>query len=1114
MEAAIVRLRSMEKALHESEELNRIIFSNISCTVFLTDDQGNFFFISPNVADIFGYSIVEVEALGNISKLLGENVFSHNDLKSQGEIRNIELLTTDKSGGKHSLILNVKSISIKEATIHYSCRDITDNKKVIMMANENEKRYLKLLDSVSDYRYTVTIGDGVATSTSYGPGCVAVTGYNQEEYEADPYLWYDMIYEEDRASVTKQVNNLLSGMHVHSFEHRIIHKEGSIRWIKNTPVPSVDSQGQLIAIDSLVSDITQLKQSERKESRVRHCLEAQWEIASLKDSDFRTVCDHLLIQMARISQSRYGFYGLYSEEDLVLTIYSWSKEVMRDCRMHNKPIRYPLAKAGLWGEAIRNRKALIVNEYQKDHLGKKGIPVGHIPLTRLMVIPVFSQDKIVAIGAVANKESDYSDYDLKSISALLTNVHILLERQEVSEELLKKNRALQALSRCNEALVRSANESDLLQKICRILVEIGNYPLAWVGAAEHNREKTVSPIAVFGDRNDYLEKISVSWADNEHGQGPTGMAIRTGKTQVIKDIDSDLHYKPWLDMAHECGYASRIALPLKKKKKCWGVLNVYAREPYAFDQDEIVLLEEFAEDLAFGITNIRIREKQKRDEKALHESQIRMQTIYETVQAGIVIIDAENRQIIDANPVAVKSIGLPKKELLGKTCAEIFCIPEGGVCPILDLKKKAENAERHLVKADGEKIPILKSVVEFNLQGRKCLLESFLDITALKQVEQEKVEMQSQIRQMQKIEAIGTLAGGIAHDFNNLLTPILAYSQMLQAAQPPESQAHEELREIHTAALRAKDLVGQILTFSREKEQGRSPVGITPIVKECIKLIQASFPTTIKIELKIAAKADVVNADPTQIHQIIMNLCTNALHAMSESGGILEVKVEEKDHDQVFSHRYLTLTVSDTGCGMSKLTQERIFEPYFTTKGVNEGTGLGLSIVHGIVRSFDGDITVSTELGKGTTFTVYLPLIDLKKDDETLLDQEAECPKGHESILLVDDELAVVKSIGRILESLGYKVTERTSGIEALELFRAKPQDFDIVITDLTMPNMTGELLAQEIMTIRPETPVLLCSGYRNKITDEAVANFGIKNFISKPLVKKDLAQMVRRLLQ
>ncbi|MBC8318788.1 MAG: GAF domain-containing protein [Desulfobulbaceae bacterium] len=1060
LEEEIIRLKDVEKELCDSKELNHTIFFNISCTVFLTDDHGKFLFISPNVADTFGYSPIEVETLGNISKLLGINFFPRNDLGEHGESRNVELQVTDKLGQGRHFFVNVKRVSLKEATFQYSCRDITDHKKAIEMADENEKRYEKLLDSVTDYTYTVNIEDGKPTSTTHSASCQAVTGYSADEYKADPYLWHNMILEEDRSTVTEKINTLITGKRSDPFEHRILHKDGAVRWVKTTPVPCVDEHGRLIAYDSLVTDITELKESELQESRMRHRLEAQWKIASLKDADLQTICDHLLSQMVEITESWYGFYGFFNEDEMILTIYSWSKGVMSDCAMHDKPIRFPLDESGLWGEVIRKKKPLIINDYHKEHAGKKGFPEGHVPLTRLMVLPVFSRDKIVAIGAVANKAFDYSDYDLKSTSTLLSNVHVLLERQEVNEELLKKNRALKALSKCNEALIRSTKESDLLREICKILVKTGNYPLAWVGVKKDDTEKTIFPLVQFGDASGYLEDIRISWADNEYGRGPTGMAVRTGKTQVLKDIALDETYFLWKDQARKRGYASSIALPLRTKNKCWGTLNVYATKPDAFDPEEIELLQELADNVSFGVTAIRTRAKQKTAETALRESQARMQAIYETVQTGIVIIDGENRQIIDANPVAAKMMGLTKKELIGKTCNEIFCIPPGGICPVLDLGKTAENAERHLVKTNGEKTPILKSVVKFNLNGRKCLLESFLDITALKQAEKEKGEMQAQIRQMQKMEAIGTLAGGIAHDFNNILTPIFAFTQMLQEDQAPESQAYQDLGDIRTSALRAKDLVSQILTFSREKEHELSPVKISPIVKESIKLLEASFPATIKIELRVIAKDDVVMADPTQIHQILMNLCTNALHAMMESGGVLEVRLEEKDRNHTSSRRYLALTVCDTGCGMDKFTQERIFEPYFTTKDVGEGTGLGLSVVHGIVRSFGGDIIVSSELGKGTTFTVYLPLVD-QKAVETLHDQETECPKGYERILLVDDELAIVKSMGRILQSLGYKVTERTSSIEALEVFRVKPQEFDLVITDFTMPNMTGDRLAQ-----------------------------------------------------
>jgi PAS domain S-box-containing protein len=395
------------------------------------------------------------------------------------------------------------------------------------------------------------------------------------------------------------------------------------------------------------------------------------------------------------------------------------------------------------------------------------------------------------------------------------------------------------------------------------------------------------------------------------------------------------------------------------------------------------------------------------------------------------------------------------------------------------------------------------------------------DITDRKRVEEEREKLQDQLQQAQKMEAIGTLAGGIAHDFNNILGAIIGYTEIADLQVPGDSKAKDSLKEVLKAGRRARDLVKQILAFSRKGEQERIPIQIGPIVKEALKLIRSSLPTTIEIRQNIESDTGIVEANPTQIHQILMNLCTNASHAMREKGGILEVgirNVEIGSWDSEFGRfdrppgNYLKLTVSDTGKGIAPEVLERIFEPYFTTKEKGEGTGLGLSVVHGIVKNYDGTITAYSELGKGTTFHVYLPVIQ-ERGEVPEIDEVVPIPTGNEHILFIDDEPALVEIGKQMLERLGYKVTTRTSSMEALELFKAKPDQFDLVITDMTMPHMTGERLAGELINICSDIPVIICTGYSERISKEKAGERGIKAFVMKPLLMRDLAKTVREVL-
>ncbi len=392
-------------------------------------------------------------------------------------------------------------------------------------------------------------------------------------------------------------------------------------------------------------------------------------------------------------------------------------------------------------------------------------------------------------------------------------------------------------------------------------------------------------------------------------------------------------------------------------------------------------------------------------------------------------------------------------------------------------------------------------------------IESVRDITAQKKLEK-------QLRQAQKMEAMGTLAGGIAHDFNNMLAPILGYSELALTRLSPSDPLAADLQQIARAAERAKDLVQQILAFSRRAPQEKKPFQPHLVVKEALKLLRASLPSTIEIREEISADCGAILAEPTQIHQIIMNLCTNAYHAMRETGGVLGVslaKVTIADAgrapgSELAPGNYMLLEVSDTGCGMDQKTLSHIFEPYFTTKTKGEGTGLGLSVVHGIVESYQGHISVYSEPGKGTSFHVYLPRLA-----ETPSFAAAVCseiiPLGTERLLVVDDEEMISMMLQLILQSLGYQVTVSSDSLEALALITQNPMAFYLLITDMTMPRLTGFELAQKALRLRPDLPIILCTGFSELINKEQAQALGIRAYLLKPVSVRELGQAVRNVL-
>jgi signal transduction histidine kinase/ActR/RegA family two-component response regulator len=379
---------------------------------------------------------------------------------------------------------------------------------------------------------------------------------------------------------------------------------------------------------------------------------------------------------------------------------------------------------------------------------------------------------------------------------------------------------------------------------------------------------------------------------------------------------------------------------------------------------------------------------------------------------------------------------------------------------------------------------------------------------------------ENQLQQVMKLQAIGTLAGGIAHDFNNILFPIVGYTELTMDDVPEDSQARKNLAEVLKAANRAKELIQQILTFSRQNGQERKPLKVQTLIKEALKMLRATIPSSIEIQCFVEKDCGHVKGDPTQIHQVIMNLCTNAYHALQETGGKLEVSLNEVNlsYEQSLQRvgmkagRHLVLIVKDNGQGMPPEVLERIFEPYYTTKEQGKGTGLGLSVIHGIIKNHGGDISVHSQPGIGSTFSVYLPVIDdITVEIEPLM--TAGATNGNEHILLIDDEEQIIDIERRILENLGYEVTPKTDSEEALAEFSARPDRFDLVITDMTMPKITGDRLARRLMDINPQIPVILCTGFNEAITEEKALAMGIDKFVMKPIVKNELANAIRTVL-
>lgn len=506
--------------------------------------------------------------------------------------------------------------------------------------------------------------------------------------------------------------------------------------------------------------------------------------------------------------------------------------------------------------------------------------------------------------------------------------------------------------------------------------------------------------------------------------------------------------------------------------------------------------------------------ERKRMEAALRESEERYRRFFEEDLSGSFIATPGGR-ILACNPAFAEIFGFSSEtEALQSDLNSLYLEPRRreAFLRLLSQEKKLQYYETEYRRVTGEIIQTVENVIGvFDDQGKLVEVKGFIIDNS------ERKKLEQQLRQSQKMEAIGTLAGGIAHDFNNILTAIIGYTEMAAYQTAPESRLQNNLQQVLTAAERAKDLVRQILTFSRQNAQEKSALQMSIVVKEALRLLRASLPATVEIRQKITAVTAMVFADATQVHQVLMNLCANAAYAMRGVEGVLNVSLEEvrvsresaARHAGIETGSYVRLSVTDTGCGMDRHTMERIFEPFFTTKASGEGTGMGLAVVHGIVRSHGGNITVESEIGRGSSFHVFFPKIQDVPVAASPEPQTVRIARRSDNILLVDDEEPLLGIGLEMLQYLGYQVVAKSNSKEALATFKAQPDQFNLIITDYTMPKMNGIELARELMRIRPDIPIVLCTGYSDVISEELVKSMGIKEFVMKPYVFRELAEII-----
>jgi len=580
---------------------------------------------------------------------------------------------------------------------------------------------------------------------------------------------------------------------------------------------------------------------------------------------------------------------------------------------------------------------------------------------------------------------------------------------------------------------------------------------------------------------------------------------------------ADMNYQD-LILPEERATYFQYLIDIRRQGRAVGSLTLMTKEgePRLFEYSNVLAEHTTGHQAIFSLA--RDITDRKRAEKALAESRARFQNIFETAAAGMAIIDAQTQCVVEINSAAAKMAGDSINRLKGRHLNQLLQNEDTTETHQLPMPTPYP-MECLLNTAAGTPLPILTSTQITEFEDHPHWILSFVNIQKIKEAEAAKRELEIRSNRAQHLEAIGTLAGGIAHDFNNILFGIMGFAELALEDAPEESIQANNLKEIINGGHRAKEMIYQILTFSRQDSVEKKPILPTPLIKEALKLLRASLPASIEIKTRFASQINRIMANPTHVHQLVMNLCTNAAHAVGANEGLIEIRAANKrlDEDRQTPHGklpkgdYVRLCVSDNGDGIPPEVIDRIYEPFFTTKAQGLGSGMGLSVVLGIVQAHQGSIHVFSHPGKGTSFEVLFPAVQAA--DPSNASPMVVHPRGTERILVVDDEEKICIVADRMLTGLGYHVTTCGHPSEALALFKGQPHDWDLVLTDLTMPKMTGTKLIQELLSIRPDTPIILCTGYGEQIARNHLHALGIREFLHKPMMKGELSAAIRRAL-
>ncbi len=909
--------------------------------------------------------------------------------------------------------------------------------------------------------------------------------------------------------------------------------------------PIRDEEGRCVGALEFARDITAQRRLEKEQRRMRMQLEALWNLARMADADYRTLCDKVLDELLAMTQSRYAFYGFLNEDESVLSAYSWSEDVWSSCRVDKKIFEFPVDQGGLWTVSVRERRTLIINDYDAEYPAKKGTPEGHVDLKRLMCVPVFIRGRIVALAAVANKESDYTEEDARQVETFCSNVQSILERRRAENELREYLDHLD---------MRVKERTAELEEEIRRRKEIET-ALRKSEEDKTNILQTMSELVVYVDTD-----MKIIWANR---------AAAESINMTPEALIGKYCYKEWFQSDEPCPFcpAKKIMETGEsaegKTQSPDGRRWHFRGYPVKDEKGEVVRIVEVVEEIT----------ERKRAEEAL-KSQLKLEKLVASISTGFINLPPD--RIDEGINRALETIGT----FFGVDRSYLFLLRDNGkmmdnthewcadgiepqidnlkelpvdVAPwwmerlnrfenihiprVADLPPEA-SAEKEILQSQDIKSLVAVPVVyagslfgflgfdsvrvertwsEENIALLQLIGEIFANALERRRSEEERRSLEAQLYNAQKMEAIGTLAGGIAHDFNNLLMAIQGHTSLMLMDTHPGHEHFDRLEGIGEAVQRGSDLTKQLLGFARGGKYEVKSTDLNQVVEKSSHMF-ARTGKEIRIHRKYQQNIHMVEVDRGQIEQVLLNLYVNAWQAMP-GGGDLYIETRNVLLDEAYTGsfgvragKFVKISVTDTGVGMDEVTRKRIFEPFFTTKEMGRGTGLGLASAYGIIKNHGGIIDVQSQAGAGTTFDIYLPASGKKVSEE-----EKKAPagilKGKGTVLLVDDEEMILDVGEDILRSTGYEVRCAGSGREALAIYREYGNEIDLVILDMIMPDMHGGEVYDRIKELDPNARVLLLSGYSINGQASKILARGCDGFIQKPFGVADLSAKIKKIL-